>query len=46
MGTADASDHDGPPANGTSGLVAVQENGGSGGDVQVLFDDFGLAAIR
>ncbi|WP_308206968.1 hypothetical protein [Actinoallomurus rhizosphaericola] len=43
---ADTSDHDGPLANGTSGLVAVQENGGSAGDVQVLFDDFGLSAIR
>ncbi|GAA4632128.1 hypothetical protein GCM10023196_064300 [Actinoallomurus vinaceus] len=43
---AETTDADGPLANGQTGLVAVQENGGSGGDIRVLFDNFGLSEIR
>ncbi|GAA4617149.1 hypothetical protein GCM10023195_76410 [Actinoallomurus liliacearum] len=32
--------------NGGAGLVAVQENGGSGGDIQALFDDFDISAVK
>ncbi|MCO6010307.1 serine/threonine protein kinase [Actinoallomurus purpureus] len=42
---AETSDGDRPLANGASGLVAAQENGGSGGDVRVLFDNFDLSSI-
>ncbi|GAA0372277.1 serine/threonine protein kinase [Actinoallomurus spadix] len=43
---AEVSDGNGPLANGAPGLVAAQENGGSGGDIRVLFDNFDLSAIR
>ncbi|MEV5753503.1 serine/threonine-protein kinase [Actinoallomurus sp. NPDC052308] len=43
---AETSDKSGALANGAAGLVAAQENGGSGGDVRVWFDNFDLSAIR
>lgn len=42
---ADTTDADGPLPNGAAGLVAAQENGGSGGDVQVLFDNVDISSI-
>jgi hypothetical protein len=43
---AETTDADGPLANGQTGLVAVQENGGSGGDVRVLFDNVDISSIE
>jgi hypothetical protein len=43
---ADATDPDTPLPNGGVGLVTAVENAGSGGDLQVLFDNFLVSAIR
>jgi predicted Ser/Thr protein kinase len=43
---AGTTDDDGPLPNGGIGLKAVLENRGSGGDTQVLFDNFLLSAIH
>jgi serine/threonine protein kinase len=45
---AETTDRDGPLPNGDGGfgLVAVLENGGSGGDIQALFDNFLLSEIH
>jgi serine/threonine protein kinase len=43
---AGTTDDDGPLPNGGTGLKAVLENRGTGGDTQVLFDNFLLSAIH
>ncbi|WP_433174662.1 protein kinase domain-containing protein [Actinoallomurus sp. CA-150999] len=43
---AETTDADGPLGNGQTGLVAVQENGGSGGDIRVLFDNVAISSIE
>jgi hypothetical protein len=40
-----ATDADRPLPTGTAGLISAQESGGSGGDTQVMFDNFHLANI-
>jgi hypothetical protein len=42
---AEATDRDGPLPNGAAGLEARLDNGGSGGEAQVLFDDFEVDSI-
>jgi serine/threonine protein kinase len=42
---AETSDADGPLPTGGAGLMARLDNGGTGGDVQALFDDFDLSSI-
>jgi serine/threonine protein kinase len=42
---AEAYDADGPLPNGGAGLMARLDNGGSGGNVQALFDNFDLSSI-
>jgi serine/threonine protein kinase len=42
---ASATDADRPLPTGSAGLISAQQNGGSAGDTQVLFDNFHLAAI-
>jgi hypothetical protein len=42
---AETSDADGPLPNGGAGLMARLDNGGSGGDMQALFDNFDLSVI-
>ncbi|MDN3357420.1 serine/threonine-protein kinase [Actinomadura sp. DC4] len=42
---AETSDGDGPLPNGGAGLMARLENGGTGGDLQALFDNFDLSTI-
>jgi hypothetical protein len=42
---AETSDADGPLPNGGAGLMARLDNGGSGGDLEALFDDFDLSSI-
>jgi serine/threonine protein kinase len=42
---AEATDGDRPLPTGEAGLAASQQSGGSGGNTQVLFDNFHLAAI-
>jgi hypothetical protein len=42
---AETSDADGPLPNGGVGLMARLDNGGTGGDVQALFDNFDLSSI-
>jgi serine/threonine protein kinase len=42
---AEATDADRPLPTGGAGLAASQQSGGSGGDTQVFFDNFQLAAI-
>jgi serine/threonine protein kinase len=42
---AEATDADAPLANGNAGLMARLDNGGSGGDTRVRFDNFDLSAI-
>lgn len=42
---AEASDADGPLANGGTGLIARLDNGGSGGNVQTQFDNYELSSI-
>jgi hypothetical protein len=43
---AEATDADRPLATDGVGLIAAQEGGGSGGQIQVLFDNFHLATIN
>jgi hypothetical protein len=43
---AETTDGDGPLPNGGFGLVAMLESGGSGGDIQALFDNFLLSEIH
>jgi protein kinase-like protein len=42
---ASATDADRPLPTGNAGMIAAQENGGSTGDSQIVFDNFHLAAI-
>jgi len=42
---AEALDADGPLPNGQAGLMARLENGGSGGNIQTLFDNVDLSSI-
>jgi serine/threonine protein kinase len=42
---AEATDADGPLANGGTGLMARLDNGGSGGNVQTFFDNYELSSI-
>jgi serine/threonine protein kinase len=42
---AETSDADGPLPNGGAGLMARLDNGGSGGNVEAVFDNFDLSSI-